>query len=159
MADTITVLEVQDMDVFIEGKGSETIVMVHGWPDTWRLWDGQVELLKKNYRCVRFSLPGFDIAKKRRHYTGQQVIDAIAAVVDQVSPKGKVTLMLHDWGCVYGYQYYMQHQDRVSRIVGVDVGDARSKHMKLPLKMVLFSPPISCIWPKPGLSTDLSAIG
>ena len=39
--------------------------MVHGWPDTYRLWDGQVEALKDRYRCVRFTLPGFDAAQPR----------------------------------------------------------------------------------------------
>ena len=34
-------LQVSDVEVYIEGAG-DTIVMVHGWPDTYRLWDAQV---------------------------------------------------------------------------------------------------------------------
>ena len=37
-----------------------------------------------------------------------------------------VTLVLHDWGCIFGYQFCMRHPERVRRIVGVDIGDAES---------------------------------
>ena len=56
---------IDDVEVHVEGEGAETIVMVHGWPDTYRLWDSAVAALKDRYRCVRFTLPGFDAAKPR----------------------------------------------------------------------------------------------
>ena len=34
---------------------------------------------------------------------------------------------MHDWGCLYGYQFALRHPELVSRIVGVDIGDAGSK--------------------------------
>jgi pimeloyl-ACP methyl ester carboxylesterase len=120
-------MTVGDLEVHIEGEGAETIVMVHGWPDTYRLWDGQVEALKSRYRCVRFTLPGFDRDQPRRAYSLDEVVDRIAAVVDAVSPHDPVTLLLHDWGCAFGYQYVMRHPQRVARLVGIDVGDANSK--------------------------------
>lgn len=131
-------INVRDVDVFIEGEGSETIVMIHGWPDTYRLWDKQVKYLKKDYRCVRFSLPGYDIEKKSKYYTLQDQIDTFKAVIDMVSPHQKVILMLHDWGSVFGYQYYLRNKDRVKKIVGVDVGDAASRKIKLPFKAKVF---------------------
>ena len=35
-------LQVQGIDLHISGEGPQTIVMIHGWPDTWRLWDATV---------------------------------------------------------------------------------------------------------------------
>jgi cis-3-alkyl-4-acyloxetan-2-one decarboxylase len=29
------VIQVQGVDVYLEGKGSEVVLMLHGWPDTW----------------------------------------------------------------------------------------------------------------------------
>ena len=52
-------LSVRGTDIHVEGEGAESIVMVHGWPDTYRLWDATVEVLKGRYRCIRFTLPGF----------------------------------------------------------------------------------------------------
>jgi len=31
-------LAVRDTDIFVEGHGETTLLMVHGWPDTHRLW-------------------------------------------------------------------------------------------------------------------------
>jgi pimeloyl-ACP methyl ester carboxylesterase len=123
MAQTI---QVNGIDVLIEGEGDETIVMIHGWPDTYRLWDAQVAALKTSYRCVRFTLPGFDVAKPRRAYSLSETIHLFKSIVQRASPDRKVILMLHDWGCVFGYQFYMQNQAMVSRIVAVDVGDMAS---------------------------------
>jgi pimeloyl-ACP methyl ester carboxylesterase len=116
---------VAGIDVHVEGDGPDSIVMVHGWPDTYRLWDAQVEFLKSTHRCIRFTLPGFDESQPRRAYTVGEVTDFIRQVVEQLSPGRKVTLMLHDWGCIYGYEFYMRNPGLVARIVGVDIGDAR----------------------------------
>ena len=99
--------------------------MIHGWPDTSRLWDAQAAFLKSRYRCMRFTLPGFDAAKPRRVYQLDEIIAFIRQVITELNPSGKVILMLHDWGCVVGYEFHMRHPQLVSRIVGVDIGSAK----------------------------------
>ncbi len=49
--------------------------------------------------------------------------DWLLTVVDQVSPGVSVTLLMHDWGCVFGYEFAARHPGRVARIVAVDIGD------------------------------------
>src|SRR5690349_1232243 len=101
---------IDGIEVHIDGDvDAEPIVMVHGWPDTYRLWDRQVESLKARYRCIRFTLPGFDETQDRRVYTIGEVTRFIRRVIDLLSPGKKVTLMVHDWGCVFGYEFYMRH--------------------------------------------------
>jgi pimeloyl-ACP methyl ester carboxylesterase len=118
---------VDDVDIYIEGEGAETIVMIHGWPDTYRVWDAQVAELRHRYRCVRFTLPGFDITRPRRSYSLDAMMRVLLHIVNSVNNKEKVILMLHDWGCVFGYEFYMRNKTLVSAIVGVDIGDAQSK--------------------------------
>jgi pimeloyl-ACP methyl ester carboxylesterase len=124
-------LLVDGIDVYIDGpdedEGVETIVLLHGWPDTYRLWDRQVAELRQFYRCVRFTLPGFDIAKARRSYTLDATMRILLHIVNNVNRKQPVILMAHDWGCVFGYEFYMRNRALVSRIVGVDIGDANSE--------------------------------
>jgi pimeloyl-ACP methyl ester carboxylesterase len=114
---------VDGVDIHVEGTGVETLVMVHGWPDTHRLWDGQVAALKDRYRCVRFTLPGFDRAHERRARTLDELVEFCRRVVEQVSPGQPVTLLLHDWGAIIGCQFYARHPGLVKRIVDVDIGD------------------------------------
>jgi pimeloyl-ACP methyl ester carboxylesterase len=128
---------IDGVEIHIDGGGAETIVMVHGWPDTYRLWDAQVAFLKSRYRCVRFTLPGFDIGKPRRAYSIEEIADFLRRVIEQVSPARKVILMLHDWGCLFGYQFYMRHPELVSRIVGVDIGDTKGLQYGLPRRQIL----------------------
>ncbi|MBN8508502.1 MAG: alpha/beta fold hydrolase [Burkholderiales bacterium] len=120
-------LRVDGVEVHVDGAGPEVIVMVHGWPDTFRLWDPLVATLAPRWRCVRFTLPGFDVGRPRRLVTLDAMTDFLARVVDAASPDRPVTLLLHDWGCAFGYQYLMRHPQRVARVIGIDIGDAGSR--------------------------------
>ena len=110
----------------IEGTGSTAIVMIHGWPDTYRLWDAQVVALKAHYICVRFTLPGFDDNSSRRAYSLTEIVEKLRQVVCEVSPQKPVILLLHDWGCLFGYQFAAQYPEKVARIIGLDLGDTSS---------------------------------
>ena len=125
------IVDVAGIDVHVEGDSADTIVMVHGWPDTYRMWDKQVEFLKPRYKCVRFTLPGFDATKPRRLYTVGEMTDFFRQLVEKLSPGKKVTLMLHDWGCVFGYEFYMRNPQLVARIVGLDIGSAKGLRQQL----------------------------
>ena len=119
-------MRVNGSEVVVEGSGPP-IVMVHGWPDTLRLWDGQVAALKDRYRCIRFTLPGFDMEGDGRARSLDEVVETVHAIVQRAAPGEKVILLLHDWGCFYGYQFAVRHPQLVERIVGVDIGDAGSR--------------------------------
>jgi len=114
------------IEVIEEGVGDDAIVMIHGWPDTHRLWDGAVAALSPRWRCVRFTLPGFDLTGPPRPTSVAQMTDFIGLVVEHAGRGAPVTLLLHDWGCVFGYQFAMTHPDKVARLIGVDIGDAGS---------------------------------
>jgi cis-3-alkyl-4-acyloxetan-2-one decarboxylase len=123
---TIQTLQVNGTEVFIEGDGPSTIVMLHGWPDTHRLWDGMVGALAPQHRCVRFTLPGFEAPHDGPARTLGDITAQLLAIVDAASPKQPVTLLLHDWGCIFGYELAAQHPQRIARIVSIDIGDYNS---------------------------------
>lgn len=122
-------LTVENTVVHIEGAGPATLVMVHGWPDTRELWRPQIAHFKDGYECVSFTLPGF-AAGDHGGYSVDDVVARIAAVVEAVKPEGKIILLLHDWGCVFGYEYAMRFPERVERVIGLDVGDADSQELR-----------------------------
>ena len=120
-------LEVEGIPVHVEGEGDEVLLMLHGWPDSCRLWDAQVAALRERFRCVRFTLPGFDRARGPRPMSLAQTLALIGRVAEAVSPDRPLTLLVHDWGCVFGYEYALRHPARVRRLIGVDLGDAGSR--------------------------------
>ena len=119
-------LTVEGIPIIIEGNGPETIVMLHGWPDTRRLWDSTVLALQGRYRCVRFTLPGFDSRLPPRPTSLEDMTTVLRRIVRAVSPDQPVTLLMHDWGCIFGYEFAARHPAQVSRIVAVDIGDYNS---------------------------------
>lgn len=135
-------INVSGTEVYIDGEGKETIVMIHGWPDTHEIWDKQVAFFKKNYTCVTFTLPGF--TKNDNHkYTLEETVQRIKNIVDAVSIDKKIILLLHDWGCAYGYEYAMKYPEKIDRLIGIDVGDAASEEFQSSLsikaKLLIFS--------------------
>ena len=114
---------VQGTDVFVQGQGAQTLVFIHGWPDTHRLWDSAVQALQGQHRCVRFTLPGFDAPTVGPSRSLADITALLLAVVDRASPDQQVTLVLHDWGCIFGYELAARHPQRIARMVGVDIGD------------------------------------
>ncbi len=114
---------VQGVEIHVEGDHPRTVVMLHGWPDSYRLWDATVQALRDRYCCVRFTLPGFDVDGPARATSLDDMCELLRAIVDEVSPGVPVTLLLHDWGCVFGYEFAARHPHRVARIVAVDIGD------------------------------------
>lgn len=120
---TATVRRVEGIEVFEEGQGPTTVLMLHGWPDTHHLWDGTVAALRDGYRCVRFTLPGFDATQPRRDTSLAEMTALLLRICDAISPDQPVTLLIHDWGCAFGFEFAGRHPHRVARIVGVDVGN------------------------------------
>lgn len=116
-------LSVDGIPIRVEGRGNRTVLMLHGWPDTLQLWDATVLALQDEHRCVRCTLPGFDVTQPPRAPSLQAMTDWLLQVVDAVSPGAPVTLLLHDWGCLFGYELAARHPHRVDRVIGVDVGD------------------------------------
>lgn len=122
----VQVSVIDGIEVHMEGGGEQNIVMIHGWPDTYRLWDRQVAFFGPHYRCVRFTLPGFDITQPRRAFSLDSLVETIKTIVETSCAGRPVILMLHDWGCLFGYEFAARHPLMVSRIVALDVGDATS---------------------------------
>jgi pimeloyl-ACP methyl ester carboxylesterase len=120
---------VDDTQVYIEGNGQDTIVMLHGWPDTHELWQQQIDCFKDNYVCVSFTMPGFS-KDDRKNYSMSDVVEKIKRIVDAVSPNEQVILLVHDWGCVFGYEFAMRNSDRVKKMIGLDVGDINSEDLQ-----------------------------
>ena len=82
-------MTVNGTDVLIDGSGP-SLVFVHGWPDTARLWERQVAALESRYRCVRVTLPGFEPGS-RRAYSFAEVVERRAWIEDTM---GMVSLVV-----------------------------------------------------------------
>lgn len=114
---------IEGIQVRAEGEGDEVVLMLHGWPDSAELWDSTVQALRGSHRCVRLTLPGFELHSPARPTSLDAMCALLEQIIQTVSPERPVTLLIHDWGCVFGYEFAARHPQRVRRIAAVDIGD------------------------------------
>mmetsp|Transcript_19198 Transcript_19198/g.60833 ORF Transcript_19198/g.60833 Transcript_19198/m.60833 type:complete len:341 (+) Transcript_19198:39-1061(+) len=108
------------------GQGREgekdTLLLVHGWPDSPRLWDGVVQgLVAKGYRCLVASMPGAQGDRVDSATTLEDVSDALWEELVRYERK-PVTLLIHDWGAVFGFLLAERYPESVTRIAALEVG-------------------------------------
>lgn len=116
------------LPVTFEGEGEETLLFIHGWPDTQQVWEHQVAHFKQNYRCMLITMPYFagrsqegDVGARKGGYSFMDAAKLLREVITSHND-GPVTLVIHDWGCYWGFTLQMMHPELVSRIVAMDVG-------------------------------------
>lgn len=103
---------------------AETIVLVHGWPDTHHLWDAVVPRLADRFHVVAYDTRGHGASTRTRR-TGDFRLDELArdfyAVIDAVSPDRPVHVLAHDWGSVQVWEAVCEPQaaDRVASFTSV----------------------------------------
>ena len=81
----------------------ETLVMVHGFPDTQEMWDPLAERLCADHYVITYDVRGAGGSTAppgRQAYRTSRLVDDLVAVLDSVAPDGPVHLLGHDWGSV-----------------------------------------------------------
>ncbi|WP_182376688.1 alpha/beta fold hydrolase [Nocardioides sp. WS12] len=86
---------------------AETILLVHGWPDTHAVWDAVVPLLAENFHVVTYDTRGHGASPlpgPKELFTLELLGDDAIAVARAVSPDRPVHLVAHDWGSIQLWQ-------------------------------------------------------
>ncbi|WP_327088160.1 SDR family oxidoreductase [Nonomuraea sp. NBC_01738] len=93
--------------LFEEGDpGNPTILLVHGYPDTHRVWDEVAALLRDRFHVVSYDVRGAGAStapRDRRHYAFDHLAADLAAVLDAIG-KPRVHLVGHDWGSLQSWE-------------------------------------------------------
>ena len=104
-----------------KGKGSKTIVLVHGWTCDETSWAANVPELAKHYRVITLDLPGH--GKSDSPKDGQVTMEMFAKAVEAVRVEQKVDKMIlvgHSMGTPVIPQYAHLYPQHVTALVLVD---------------------------------------
>ena len=145
----------------VEGNpDGPTLLFIHGWPDNASLWRKQVEVLRKDFRCVLLTLPNYgDKAKKAGGYDFPQIIEQLAATIRKIQPEGRVGLITHDWGAYLGYLLEQSHPDLIDRMAALDVGGhVQPSGLKEPLMIMGYQWALVLSWLVGGLIPPLGKL-
>ncbi|WP_328387549.1 alpha/beta fold hydrolase [Nocardia sp. NBC_00416] len=93
-----------DLAVYEYGDpAAETVVLVHGWPDTNHLWHGVIPILARRFHVVAYDTRGHGASTRTDRVADFRLEELAAdffAVADAVSPERPVHVLAHDWGSV-----------------------------------------------------------
>jgi pimeloyl-ACP methyl ester carboxylesterase len=107
-------VKIADVEVIVEGRGEKSILMLHGWPDTYRLWDG---------------LFGYQFAVRY-----PQMVERIVGVdVGDAGSRGNVAeLSLKAKAMVVGYQVWLALAWRIGGAPGDRMARAMARALHCP---------------------------
>ena len=116
------------LDVEIHGgavDGAPPILLIHGFPDTKRLWSKQVgPLVDAGYQVITYDQRGYGASDKPADVDAYSIVllamDAIA-VLDHLGV-AKAHVVGHDWGAATAWATAAFAPDRVDHLVALSVG-------------------------------------
>lgn len=88
-------------------RSAPTVVLVHGYPDTHRVWDEVVPLLAERFHVVTYDVRGAGASSSPRGLAAYRLpvlARDLFAVIAAVSPDEPVHVVAHDWGSIQSWE-------------------------------------------------------
>jgi pimeloyl-ACP methyl ester carboxylesterase len=100
-----------------EGKGSKTIIFIHGLGSYSQAWIKNVEALKSDFRCISIDLPGYGKSSKQPH-SGQMTFYAgvVNELISELNLKN-VYLAGHSMGGQISITTHLLYPDAVKGLI------------------------------------------
>jgi pimeloyl-ACP methyl ester carboxylesterase len=102
-----------------------TVLLLHGWPDSHRLWRHQVPALAAaGFRAVVPDLRGFGASDRPgsvEAYGLAHILGDVIGVLDHLGV-GRAHVIGHDWGAAVAWAVAALFPDRVDHLVALSVG-------------------------------------
>lgn len=94
--------------VFTDGSpDAPPLLLLHGYPDTHRVWDDIAASLADDHYVIRYDVRGFGASDRPADLSGyrlDRLADDLFAVLDSVSPGRPVAVAAHDWGSIQAWE-------------------------------------------------------
>ena len=105
-----------------QGSGDKTVLLVHGFPLGWKLWEDQIEALKDDHRVIAPDLRGYggsDAPEDIESYSLDVFADDLAGLLDEIGVD-KVVYVGLSMGGYMAFPFLARHRDKVDALVLAD---------------------------------------
>ncbi|MET8834901.1 alpha/beta hydrolase [Micromonospora sp. NPDC004540] len=101
----------------VRGGSGPTLVLLHGYPQCWRMWRHLLPVLAESFEVVAPDLRGFgDSDAPTDGYDKKTVAADLHGLLTGLGLVEDIRLVGHDLGTMVAYAYAAAHPDRVSRL-------------------------------------------
>ena len=118
-------IEVNGISLYVEEHGEGVpVILLHGWPDSARLWRHQVPVLAgRGFRVITPDLRGFGRSDRPEGVGAYALRNAVADVAGILDALGVETAHVvgHDWGAAVAWLTATFLPDRVRKLVAISV--------------------------------------
>ena len=102
---------------YVERGAGVPIVLLHGNPTSSYLWRNIITPLSSRFRCLAPDLIGMGDSDRLSpsgpdRYTFAEHRDFLDGWIDAVVPRGRLLLVVHDWGSALGFDWMRRHPER-----------------------------------------------
>lgn len=113
------------INLYVEEHGAgPPVLLLHGWPDSARLWRHQIApLVAAGRRVITPDLRGFGRSDRPEAVAAYALSTIVLDVIDLLDTLGidRVDLVGHDWGAALAWLTAALHPDRIRRLVVLSV--------------------------------------
>jgi pimeloyl-ACP methyl ester carboxylesterase len=103
---------------YVRGGAGPTVVLLHGYPQTWFAWRAVLPELARHYTVVAPDLRGAgDSDAPAGGYDKKTLAGDVHGLLVQLGLDQHVRVVAHDIGSMVAYTYAAQHPDSVERLV------------------------------------------
>jgi pimeloyl-ACP methyl ester carboxylesterase len=103
---------------YVRGGAGPTLLLLHGYPQTWYAWRAVMPELARRYTVVAPDLRGAgDSDAPADGYDKKTLAGDVHGLLAQLGLDQHVRVVGHDIGAMVGYAYAAQHPDTVERLV------------------------------------------
>ncbi|MEU5788202.1 alpha/beta hydrolase [Micromonospora purpureochromogenes] len=103
---------------YVRGGRGPTLVLLHGYPQCWRMWRRLLPQLATSYQVIAPDLRGFGGSDAPPDGYDKKTLAAdVHGLLTGLGLAGDIRLVGHDLGTMVAYAYAAAHPDEVSRLV------------------------------------------
>jgi pimeloyl-ACP methyl ester carboxylesterase len=119
----MTMYKVDKSRVYVNKKGEgETILFLHGVPDTSKVWESTIESFSGKYQCIAPDLPGFGrtSAPRKFEYSLENLSKFIVQLLTSLKITDRIHMVIHDIGGIVGLAYAINNPEKVKSLTIMD---------------------------------------
>jgi pimeloyl-ACP methyl ester carboxylesterase len=107
---------------YAETGSGKLVLMLHGFPEFWRMWRPVMEVVGQHHRAVAVDTRGINLStgpEEASGYTPDQLVADVRALVHHLGHE-RAVLVGHDWGGFIAWQVAIRHPELLERLVIVN---------------------------------------
>lgn len=107
---------------YVAAGAGDTVLLLHGWPQTWYMWRHVIPGLAARYRVIAPDLRGLgDSTRPLDGYDKKTIANDIWLLLSEHLDLERIFLVGHDWGGPVAFALAAAHRDAVRRLALLDV--------------------------------------